>query len=52
MHLEEGLPNQQSALRLSNSQSTLKYHMANIYRNLGAQTRSEALVLAVKNNLL
>jgi NarL family two-component system response regulator LiaR len=50
--LAEGLTNQQSALRLSISQSTLKYHMANIYRKLGVQTRSEALVLAAKNNLI
>jgi hypothetical protein len=30
----------------------LKYHMAIIYRKLGIQTRSEALVLAAKNNLI
>jgi NarL family two-component system response regulator LiaR len=50
--LAEGLTNQQSAHRLSISTSTLKYHMANIYRKLGVQTRSEALVLAAKNNLI
>ena len=50
--LAEGLTNQQSAYRLSISQSTLKYHMNNIYRKLGVQTRSEALVLAAKNNLI
>jgi NarL family two-component system response regulator LiaR len=50
--LAEGLTNQQSAQRLSISQSTLKYHMANIYQKLGVQTRSEALVLAAKNNLI
>jgi DNA-binding NarL/FixJ family response regulator len=50
--LAEGLTNQQSALRLSISQSTLKYHMTNIYQKLGVQTRSEALVLAAKNNLI
>jgi NarL family two-component system response regulator LiaR len=50
--LGEGLTNQQSAQRLSISQSTLKYHMTNIYRKLGVQTRSEALVLAAKNNLI
>jgi NarL family two-component system response regulator LiaR len=31
--LGEGLTNQQSAQRLSISQSTLKYHITNIYRN-------------------
>lgn len=50
--LAEGLTNQQGALKLSISQSTLKYHMTNIYRKLGVQTRSEALVLAAKNNLI
>lgn len=50
--LAEGLTNQQSALKLSISQSTLKFHMNNIYRKLGVQTRSEALVLAAKNNLI
>jgi two-component system, NarL family, response regulator LiaR len=50
--LAEGLTNQQSAMKLSISQSTLKYHMANIYQKLGVQTRSEALVLAAKNNLI
>lgn len=50
--MAEGLTNRQSALRLSISQSTLKYHMTNIYEKLGVQTRSEALVLAAKNNLV
>lgn len=50
--LAEGLTNQQSAIRLSISQSTLKFHMVNIYQKLGVQTRSEALVLAAKNNLI
>lgn len=50
--LAEGLTNQQSALKLSISQSTLKFHMNNIYNKLGVQTRSEALVLAAKNNLI
>jgi NarL family two-component system response regulator LiaR len=50
--LAEGLTNQQSARRLSISQSTLKFHMRNIYRKLAVQTRSEALVVAAKNNLI
>jgi len=50
--LAEGLTNQQSAQKLSISQSTLKFHMNNIYQKLGVQTRSEALVLAAKNNLI
>jgi NarL family two-component system response regulator LiaR len=50
--LAEGMTNQQSAQRLSISVSTLKFHMNNIYEKLGVQTRSEALVLAAKNNLI
>jgi len=50
--LAEGLTNQQSAQKLSISQSTLKFHMTNIFQKLGVQTRSEALVLAAKNNLI
>lgn len=50
--LAEGLTNQQTALKLSISVSTLKFHMNNIYQKLGVQTRSEALVMAVKNNLI
>jgi len=50
--LAEGLANQQCAQRLSISVSTLKFHMNNIYEKLGVQTRSEALVLAAKNNLI
>src|SRR4030066_151507 len=44
--LAEGLTNQQTAQKLSISQSTLKFHMSNIFEKLGIQTRSEALVLA------
>jgi two-component system, NarL family, response regulator LiaR len=50
--LAEGLTNQQTAQKLSISQSTLKFHMSNIFEKLGVQTRSEALVLAAKNNLI
>ena len=50
--LAEGLTNQHTALKLSISVSTLKFHMNNIYEKLGVQTRSEALVLAAKNNLI
>lgn len=52
VQMAEGLTNQQSAHKLSISQSTLKFHMANIFEKLGVQTRSEALVLAAKNNLI
>ena len=52
VRLAEGLTNQQTALKLSISPSTLKFHMSNIYEKLGVHTRSEALVLAAKNNLI
>lgn len=52
VHMAEGLTNQQTAMKLSISTSTLKFHMNNIYQKLGVQTRSEALVLAAKNNLI
>jgi NarL family two-component system response regulator LiaR len=52
VQMAEGLTNQQTALKLSISTSTLKFHMNNIYQKLGVQTRSEALVLAAKNNLI
>jgi len=39
--LAEGLTNQQTAEKLSISQSTLKFHSANIFQKLGVQTRSE-----------
>jgi NarL family two-component system response regulator LiaR len=50
--LAEGLQNQQIAERLAISVSTVKYHKNNIFEKLGVQTQSEALVTAVKNNLI
>lgn len=50
--LAEGLQNQQIAERLTISTSTVKYHKNNIFEKLGVQTQSEALVVAVKNNLI
>ena len=50
--MADGLTLQQMALKLSITLSTVKYHSANIFRKLGAQNRSEALVVALKNNLI
>lgn len=50
--MADGLTLQQMALKFSITLSTVKYHSANIFRKLGAQNRSEALVVAVKNNLI
>jgi NarL family two-component system response regulator LiaR len=50
--MADGLTLQQIALKLSITLSTVKYHSANIFRKLGTQNRSEALVVALKNNLI
>lgn len=50
--LADGLQYQQIAEKLAISISTVKFHQNNIFSKLGVQTRSEALVIAVKNNLL
>jgi two-component system, NarL family, response regulator LiaR len=40
------------ANQLAISPSTVKYHIVNICRKLGVETRAEALVIAAKNNLV
>jgi len=50
--MADGLTMQQIALRLSVGLSTVKYHSANIFEKLKAKNRSEALVVATKNNLI
>jgi len=50
--MADGLTLQQMALKFSIALTTVKYHSANIFRKLGAQNRSEALVVALKNNLI
>jgi NarL family two-component system response regulator LiaR len=50
--MADGLTLQQMALKFSITLSTVKYHSANIFRKLDAQNRSEALVVALKNNLI
>jgi len=50
--MSDGLTLQQMAVRLAISLSTVKYHSANVFEKLGAQNRSEALVIAIKNNLI
>lgn len=47
-----GLSNKEIASRLSLSVHTVKFHMRNIMSKLGAHTRSEAAVKAVKEGLL
>ncbi len=50
--MAEGLNNGEIAARLVISQSTVKYHIANILQKMDVETRSEAIVLAVKNDLV
>ena len=48
----EGLPNDEIAIRLVVSQSTVKFHVSNILGKLGCTSRTEAVALALKNNLV
>jgi NarL family two-component system response regulator LiaR len=50
--MAEGLNMPKIAARLTISQSTVKFHIENICYKLGGHTRSEALVVAAKNNLV
>jgi NarL family two-component system response regulator LiaR len=47
-----GLTMSQIATELFISSSTVKYHVANIQEKLGVGTRTEALIVAAKNNLV
>lgn len=47
----QGLKNPDIAERLVVSRSTVKFHVSNILRKLGASTRTEAVALALQNNL-
>jgi len=48
----EGLPNTAIAERLVVSQSTVKFHVSNILSKLGVTSRTEAVALALKHNLV
>jgi len=50
--MASGQNNQQVALSLRISQSTVKFHLSNILSKMGVETRSEAIVLAAKANLI
>jgi len=47
-----GLNNGEIAAKLVISQSTVKFHIANILQKIGVETRPQAIVLASKNNLV
>ncbi|MBN2085493.1 MAG: response regulator transcription factor [Anaerolineales bacterium] len=48
----EGLNNTQIAANLSVSPSTIKSHVSNILAKLGVSSRTEAVTLALRNNLV
>lgn len=50
--LAEGLPNKLIADRLGISEHTVKFHVAAILSKLGAQSRTEAVVLAARRGVL
>lgn len=47
-----GLPNKQIASRLSLSTGTVRLHVSNILAKMGAANRTEAAMMAVRNDLL
>lgn len=50
--MADGLNNSEIAYHLTISRSTVNFHISNITRKLGVETRAEALVLAAKNRLV
>lgn len=48
----EGLPNTEISKRLIVSQSTVKFHVSNILSKLGAASRTEAVAIALKHDLI
>jgi two-component system, NarL family, response regulator LiaR len=48
----EGLPNNEIANRLVVSQSTVKFHVSNILGKLGCTSRTEAVAMTLKHNLV
>ena len=48
----EGLPNREISGRLFVAESTVRYHLANVFVELGAGNRTQAVTLARQRNLL
>lgn len=50
--LGEGLPNRGIARRLGIAEKTVKNHLASIFVKLGAQGRTQAVLLAIRMDLI
>jgi len=50
--LANGLSNSEIASRLFLAEQTVKYHLSNIYKKLGAKNRTEAVRMAVRQGLV
>ncbi len=50
--MAEGFSNKEIAARLSISEHTAKFHIASIMSKLGAESRTEAVTLAIRRGLL
>ena len=50
--LAEGLSNKEIAWRMKISEHTVKFHVASIFGKLGASTRTEAVMLGIRQGLL
>ena len=48
----EGLNNSEVASKLSISTATVRFHLTNVIQKLGADSRSEALIIAARQNLI
>ena len=48
----DGLPNTSIADKLIVSHSTVKFHVSNILSKLGVTSRTEAVAMALKHNLV
>ena len=48
----EGLNNSEVAYKLSISTATVRFHLTHIIQKLGADSRSEALIIAARQNLI
>jgi DNA-binding NarL/FixJ family response regulator len=50
--MADGLPNKEIASRLGISDHTVKFHVAAILGKLGAMSRTEAVMIAVRRGLV